>query len=104
MSQKANSFYTLLSYSLPRMGRLSHWPVLRSIYRWLRNAWANVDLPVRTRLHGFNVLVNPGNPYCFIVHDCHQFNAPLVQLVHEMGKVRKRPLVFVDVGAGIGDT
>jgi FkbM family methyltransferase len=104
MRQEANGLYTLLSHSLPRMGRVSGWPVFRSICGWLRYTWANVDLPVRTRLHGFNVLVNPGNMYCFIIHDYPQFNAPLVQLVHEMGKAKKRPLVFADVGAGIGDT
>ena len=44
------------------------------------------------------MLVNPGNMYCFFMHD---YLTPLVQIMHEMGKAKKKSLEFVDVGAGM---
>jgi FkbM family methyltransferase len=100
--QEASKIYSFLPTWLPRTRRYSRWPVFRTVHRLLNHIWHSIRLPVRANVHGFNVLLNPGNPYCLVVREHPLFNAPLVQLVHQMA--RKGPLVFIDVGAAIGDT
>jgi FkbM family methyltransferase len=56
------------------------------------------------KLHGFAVELNEGNIYPAIMKANPMFNAPLVQLVHSLGKHLQRPLNFIDVGAACGDT
>jgi len=60
--------------------------------------------PIRARVHGFDVLLNEGDTYRAIVAAFPYFNAPLIQLVDQLHRLKGRPLVFVDVGAAIGDT
>jgi len=60
--------------------------------------------PLRVRLHGFPALLNPGNPYPFILAENPGFNEPLVQLVRQVHRHLGRPLVVIDVGASIGNT
>jgi FkbM family methyltransferase len=59
---------------------------------------------VRTKLHGYSVLLNRGNTYPLIIRDFPTFNAPLVELVHQSARAAKAPLTMVDVGAATGDT
>lgn len=42
--------------------------------------------------------------YPAIVQRFPFFNAPLVELVHQVHRVRARPLCFLDLGAAVGDT
>jgi len=104
MVQAANDVYSFLLRWLLSTRWMLRFPVLRVIYRRLRGVWDNASLPVRTKLHGYDVFLNPGNNYPFIIRDTPLFNAPLVQLVHQLSLIKQRPLVFVDVGAATGDT
>jgi FkbM family methyltransferase len=95
--------YASLLSVLPRIQRYARGPLLRRLYWALFSLWESAGPPVRTTLHGYNVLLNRGNIYPFIIHACPQFNAPLVELVHQMARATNLPLNFVDVGAAIGD-
>jgi FkbM family methyltransferase len=56
------------------------------------------------KLHGFPAELNEGNTYPAIVLANPLFNAPLVELVHCLGRELKRQINFIDVGAACGDT
>ncbi|CAN5600885.1 FkbM family methyltransferase [soil metagenome] len=60
--------------------------------------------PTPARVHGFDVVLNQGDSYPSIVAAFPYFNAPLVELVHQMYRVRGQPIVVGDIGAAIGDT
>ncbi len=60
--------------------------------------------PVRVRLHGRRLWLNPGNPYAFTVAEHATFNGGLGATVLELHAALGRPLRIVDVGAAIGDT
>jgi FkbM family methyltransferase len=76
----------------------------QTIYEHLLRQYENSKKPIPAKIHGFNVLLNPGNTYPFIIQDTPLFNAPLVELVFQAFSVKGRPLRFVDVGAATGDT
>jgi len=59
---------------------------------------------LRLTFHGREVLVNSGNTYPLIMRSFRSFNAPLLELVHELYKAKERPFRFVDVGSATGDT
>lgn len=89
---------------LARLQPYAHLRVFGRLYRALLRLWESEGAPVKTVLHGFNVLINRGNSYQLMLQGFPQFNAPLVELVHQIAKAKKRPLAFVDVGAATGDT
>jgi len=89
---------------LPRLQRYARGPLLRRIYWALFALWESDGPPVRTTLHGFSVLLNRGNTYPFLLRGCPHFNAPLVELVHQVFEVTNSALTLVDVGAATGDT
>lgn len=60
--------------------------------------------PVSINLHGKKILINNGHSYPLYARRFSRWNNPLIQLVHESGCALSRPIVFVDIGAGIGDT
>lgn len=96
--------YSLLPNHLPRLRRFSKLPILRKIYYSLSKVWQSDGPPVRARIHGFEILLNRGNVYPFIIHEFPMFNAPLVELVATVARFSKEPICFVDVGAATGDT
>jgi FkbM family methyltransferase len=100
----SSRFYSLIIWILPRFAKRAHGPILRRIYWWLHGLWSAEGPPVKTKLHGFEVLLNRGNLYPFILYGTPLFNAPLVQLVHQLSFENRSPLTFVDVGAATGDT
>jgi len=102
--QLAGNVYTQLAYWLPRTGWMRKFPVLRWLHWRARVVWNSGALPVRVSLHGYDVIVNPGNSYPFLMRDPPLFNAPLVQLVSQVGRLTKGSVTFVDVGAATGDT
>lgn len=104
MPEVASSIYSYLATWLPRLQRFNRFPGLRSIYYRLFAAYEDGTKPVRTRVHGFEVLLNPGNNYPFILHSHPLFNAPLVELVHQVHVLIGRPITVLDVGAATGDT
>jgi FkbM family methyltransferase len=56
------------------------------------------------RLHGTQAVVNIGHPYPAFMRRWPTYNAPLVELVHQVALRAGRPVTLVDVGASIGDT
>jgi FkbM family methyltransferase len=78
--------------------------ILRQMYAYFYGVWSSEGLPVRTKIHGYSALLNRGNTYPFILHDHPLFNAPLVELVHEVAAAKGSALTFLDVGAATGDT
>jgi FkbM family methyltransferase len=79
-------------------------PVLRPFYKILLNHYCYSKSPIKAKLHGFELLLNPGNTYPFIIQDAPLFNAPLVELVYQMWKAKGSPVRLVDVGAACGDS
>lgn len=55
-------------------------------------------------LHGRKAFINFGNPYPIVIRDVPKYNAPLVELVAQTFRQRRRPLYMIDIGAGIGDS
>lgn len=74
------------------------------VYRHLLKRYQNSTTPVATRVHGFDVLLNPGNTYPLMIQDAPLFNAPLVELVYQEFLTREKPIRLVDVGAATGDS
>lgn len=64
----------------------------------------SVDKPVKTKLHGYDAMVNCGFSYPLVARLHRQFNNPLVELVHEVYQQKGRPITLVDIGAAVGDT
>ena len=76
----------------------------RLLFRHLLQRYDTASRPVPAKIHGYNVLLNPGNNYPFMIQDAPLFNAPLVELVFQAYSAKGRPVRFVDVGAATGDT
>jgi FkbM family methyltransferase len=89
---------------LPRLEVRRHRRPYKWFYPGVRNFYNAGREPVSIRLHGFEVIVNPGNTYPSIAHAIPLFNAPLVQLVHLCHTSLGRRIKLVDVGAATGDT
>jgi len=102
--RESNLFYSALLKLLPRLKPYARGPLLRRLYWAMYDLWDSEGPPVKTKLHGFSVLLNRGNLYPFFLHSSPLFNAPLVQLVHQVARAKPSPLVFIDVGAATGDT
>ncbi len=60
--------------------------------------------PMRTMVHGFEASLQAGSDYPEIVARFPWFNAPLVELVHQVWLAKAHGVCVVDVGAGVGDT
>ena len=96
--------YSILLAAIVRGRRIARGPLLRRAYWAGYNFISKKGPPIRTRLHGFSVLLNRGNLYPFLVRDVPLFNAPLVELTHALSSSLQRPIVVIDVGAATGDT
>jgi len=59
---------------------------------------------VNATVHGREVILNFGYIYPITARLYPTYNAPLLELVHEVYQLKKRPIRLVDVGAAIGDT
>ncbi len=61
--------------------------------------------PVKTKIHGHEVIVNFGYAYPFFARMFRSYNNPLVELVNQAFLARgKSSITVVDIGAAIGDT
>jgi FkbM family methyltransferase len=89
---------------LPRLEVRRHRRPYKWFYPCIRDFYNAGKEPVSIRLHGFEVVVNPGNTYPSIAYQIPLFNAPLVQLVHLSHAATGRRIKLVDVGAATGDT
>jgi FkbM family methyltransferase len=89
---------------LMRLRTLRNRRICGLLYRHLLRRYTRATAPIVGRLHGCRVLLNPGNTYPFIVQDFPFFNAPLVELVHQVHRAKRAGLCLVDIGAAIGDT
>lgn len=56
------------------------------------------------KIHGTMCVLNYGHAYPLYARRFTRWNQPLVELVHEVHSLAGRPISFVDVGSGIGDT
>lgn len=108
VSPKENStapaYYGRLPGIISQLKRRPNVPFATKLARYLENLYAKAPGPVPSRVHGFEVLLNPGNNYPFIVRGMPLFNAPLVELVHQAALSRGNLATVVDVGAATGDT
>lgn len=59
---------------------------------------------VKTKIHGFDVVLNYGYSYPEYARKFPSYNNPLVELVYQTYQAKERKIVFIDVGAAIGDT
>lgn len=59
---------------------------------------------VATKIHGRTAEVNYGFPYPFIARQFSSFNNPLVEIVYQTFRVKKREVTLIDVGSSVGDT
>ncbi|HPS20363.1 MAG TPA: FkbM family methyltransferase [Candidatus Omnitrophota bacterium] len=79
--------------------------LLSRIVERLWKKFARMDKgPVATKIQGHRVVMNAGYTYPFYAKKYPTLNDPLVELTHQMFKIRKVPIVVVDIGAAIGDT
>jgi FkbM family methyltransferase len=94
-----------LEFSLMmRLRRRRRLPFIGLLSRYFVRRYENSTQPVHGMVHGFPVVLNPGNIYPFIVQDARTFNAPLIELVHQVFRVKGKSLCLLDVGAALGDT
>jgi FkbM family methyltransferase len=97
-------FYSKAAWLLPRLeARRERWP-WRVLQPVVKRFYQSSGQPIPVKLHGFDVRLNPGNTYPTIAHTTRFFNAPLVELTHQARIALKRPVVFVDIGASVGDS
>jgi hypothetical protein len=96
--------YSVLLTLLSAVRPFARGRILRKLYSALYKLWVSDGAPVRTRLHGYSVLLSRGNTYPLVLRDFPTFNAPLVELVHQSARASTLPLTLVDVGAATGDT
>jgi FkbM family methyltransferase len=60
--------------------------------------------PVRTRIHGREVVINFGNTYPLNSRSFPAYNSPLVELIYQANAAKRGSIVYVDVGAATGDS
>ena len=65
---------------------------------------ADAKAPLSIVLHGYPSVINPGNPYPFVMAEFLGFNRPLRELLLKLHGRMGRPLNVVDVGASIGNS
>ena len=101
MNTLSSLIYNFMIYS----ARLINWGIYGKIWNKL---WGflctSLNNDVTTRIHGQWVTVNFGYPYPLIARQYPLFNNPLIELVCQLYAEKKRKILFIDVGAGIGDT
>ena len=81
------------------------YPYLSRLWRraWQRSC-RRFSAPVRTSIHGRNVVVNYGHTYPLYSRRFRTLNNPIVELLFQSYAVKKRSITLVDVGANVGDT
>jgi FkbM family methyltransferase len=89
---------------LCRVRKHRNQPLARLLFGHLLRRYETATQPIPAKVHGYNVLLNPGNNYPFIIQDAPFFNAPLVELVFQAYSAKGGSVRFVDVGAATGDT
>lgn len=100
-----NRFASFLFKGLLRFQRLQKSKIFGPFWQTVWDAaLRRYPGPVSIKLHGKKILANNGHSYPLYARRFSRWNNPLIQLVHESSSVLARPIVFVDIGAGIGDT
>lgn len=75
--------------------------IWQKMWQWSCNYFS---VPVNTKVHGYNVIVNYGYLYPIFSRKFGSYNNPLVELVNQTYLAKNAPVNFVDIGAAIGDT
>lgn len=78
--------------------------LLRPIWPQLQGRLTRCASPISTRIHGHPVVINANYTYPLYSRIFPTLNNPLVELVHQVWKIRQGPLRIIDVGAAVGDT
>lgn len=74
------------------------------IYDRLLNYAMHPVFPVKTTIHGREVLIPSNYSYPFISRNHSSFNNPFLELVYQTFYIKKQKLFIVDAGAATGDT
>lgn len=61
-------------------------------------------LPVSINVHGCKTYLHYGHAYPLFARRFKNWNNPLLEIVFQIHKNVATPIIFVDIGAGIGDT
>lgn len=102
---KANSLLKTLAYNIAvHTARYSLRRPIAPIWNRLYRRLVKWNTPVITQIHGHRVVLNSGYTYPLFIRRYPSLNYPLLELVHRAHEALGRPLVFVDIGAAVGDT
>ena len=93
--------YNVLIRIMPGMQKARLSVLWDKLWRWGLRTFSG---PVRTNIHGHNVVVNYGYTYPIYARKFPNLNAPLVELAYQTWKAKGSQIRFVDIGAAIGDT
>ena len=83
--------------------RQSH-PLVRPWWRRVHSAFSERRRVVQTKIHGQSTMLNFGYTDPVVARLHRSFNAPLLELVSTIHRLRGRPIRLADIGAAIGDT
>jgi FkbM family methyltransferase len=91
-----STLFRVLIFCRPRFGRL----VRRAANLFLRRLRGRLEC----RVHGFRAVLKAGNNYPLLVQDVPLFNAPLVELCHQVSVANRRACQVLDIGSATGDS
>lgn len=74
------------------------------IWSTLWSFTSNPKIIIKTKIHGFNVILPAGHWYLLVLKKYLKFNQPLVSLLKYSECIEKRPLKIIDIGSAVGDT
>ncbi len=96
---------SLMYNLLVRTVRLQRYTLTEPWWSWLWHTTSHlISCPVMTKIHGRTVRLNYGNTYPVNCRLFQSLNSPIVELVYQSYTTLGSPIVFVDIGAAIGDT
>lgn len=100
----SSRFYSALLWFLARTERLFANLRLHFVWRFIHRQYLMAPFPIKTRIHGREISVNPGNTYPITNRNYPLYNAPLVEIALQTAKEKAHKITIVDIGAAIGDT
>ncbi|HYE37876.1 FkbM family methyltransferase [Methylocaldum sp.] len=100
-----NKIASLIYNTLLKYHKLQGTNLFGPIWRYFWNKSINWHSgAVTANVHGRRVFTNNGHSYPLFARRFPHWNNPLIQLVHESAITLGKPIIVVDIGAGIGDT
>lgn len=71
-------------------------------YKWFTGIKKNQ--PLQLKLHGYKIEMPANYQYPFSCRFFKTFNNPLIECVYQSYRALERKIIFIDIGAAIGDT